>query len=316
MRGRADGHVVGCRQRRDLGARAVGVEAPAVIAAPQAVAVDVAGRQGREAVRAPVGERGERGSRRRRSGSRTSAHASPSSRTLHRVAADLGARAPPRATRGAARRAVFDSHHGHLEQLFVERRDLDVERGVQRGLVDVVEPRGVDAVADELLGDIGRVLVLPDEVDVLLADVGVEHRRVVGVEVHEQARRHHLVDRVRREVGPAVHDRGGGRTAREVDALVAATRDHCVVLEDVVAVVDALAAEHVEARRDVLRRAVLGRVAGAVQPGVARQLEALGEFLGRVGRFRRVHAEPDQLVRRLAMTSSVICVAISTVSWR
>ena len=120
-----------------------------------------------------------------------------------------------------------------------------------------VEPRRVDAVAHELLRDLRRVVVLTDEVDVLLADVGAEHRGVVGVEVHEQTGLHHPVDRVRREIGPAVDDRGRRRATREVDAVLAATLDDRVVFEDVVAVVDPLAAEQVETRRDVLGRTVL-----------------------------------------------------------
>ena len=130
---------------------------------------------------------------------------------------------------------------------------------------DADEPRGVDTVAHQLLRRLGRVLVLTDEVDVFLADVGAEHRGVVGVQVHEQAGLHHRVDRMRREIGPAVHHRGRGRAAREVDPVLAAPLDHRVVFEDVVAVIDALAAEQVEARRDVLGRPVLRRVTREVQ---------------------------------------------------
>ena len=59
--------------------------------------------------------------------------------------------------------------------------------------------------------------------------------------------------------------------------------------------VDPLTAEHVDAGRDVGGRAVLGGMAGAVQPGATGEREALGELLGRVRGLGRVHPEPDQL---------------------
>ena len=63
-----------------------------------------------------------------------------------------------------------------------------------------------------------------------------------------------------------------------------------------VTVVDAFAAEQVETRRDVRWRSVFGGMTREVQPGLAREAEALEELLGRIGCLGRVHTEADQLV--------------------
>src|SRR5581483_3094072 len=99
---------------------------------------------------------------------------------------------------------------------------------------------------------------------------------------------HHGVDRVRREVWPAVDDGGRRRAAGEDDPLVEAPGHDRLVLEDVVAVIEALTTEHVEAGRDVRGWPVLGGVARAAQPGTPGELEALDEALRRVRRLRRV----------------------------
>ena len=107
---------------------------------------------------------------------------------------------------------------------------------------------------------------------------------------------HHPVDRVRREIGPAVHDRGRRGATREVDAVLdgsarprrrprgCGSRGRSA---------------RTRAGRGTSRcsgRAVLRRVAREVQSGLAREPEALEELLGRVGRLGRVHAEADHLV--------------------
>ena len=147
-----------------------------------------------------------------------------------------------------------------------------------------------------MLGGLGRVLVLADEVDVFLADVGAEHGRIVGVQVHEQTGLHHPVDRVGRQIGPAVDDGGRRGTTGEVDPVVAAARDYCVVFENVIAVVDSLATEQVEARRDVRGRTVLRGMTRQVQTRLTREAKALEELLRRIRRLGRVHAQPDHLV--------------------
>ena len=244
---RARRHVLGIAERRDLDTAPVGREAPAVVAAAQ--------RRRRRPTR-PRAARGDAGTdrrtrrasnrRHRRAGARAPSlrpAIAPDRRARHLVAARH--RVPRASQRGIGVR----EHAGHRTNSLSSAAISSSNRRCSAAFSDVVEPRGVDAVVHELLGDLGRVVVLADEVDVLLADVGVEHRRVVGVQVHEQTGVHHPVDRVRREIGPAVHDRGRRGAAREVDAVVAAARDHGVVFEDVVAVIDPLAAEHVEARR-------------------------------------------------------------------
>ena len=59
--------------------------------------------------------------------------------------------------------------------------------------------------------------------------------------------------------------------------------------------VDALAAEHVEAGGDVLRWGVLAGVAGEAQAASGCHAVGVDEFLGGIGSLGPIHPQPDQL---------------------
>ncbi len=107
----------------------------------------------------------------------------------------------------------------------------------------------------------------------------------------------HLADRVSRQiVGVEVADRGRRGAHREDDPLVAGALHDLRISEHVIAVVDPLAPEEVEARRDVLRGGVLARMRGQAKTAVPGKPIRIDELLRRVGRLGAVHAEPEELV--------------------
>ena len=112
-------------------------------------------------------------------------------------------------------------------------------------------------------------------------------------------RSRHLADRVLAVVGPEVHPRRRHWCAGEHDAFIAAPVEDRVALDHVVAVVDSLAAEEVEAGLDVAGRRVLALVGGQVQPEVGGHPVGLPEPLGWELGLGVVHPDADHVVARM-----------------
>src|SRR4029078_4548712 len=113
-----------------------------------------------------------------------------------------------------------------------------------------------------------------------------------------QARLYHLADgMVRRgDVFPRAGDAAGARTAGEMDAEIAAARDQGGGVDDVVAVIDALDVEDVDAVADVGRRPAFAGMGGDMEPGGASAVVHFPEGRRRERRFVIVEADADDLV--------------------
>ena len=117
-------------------------------------------------------------------------------------------------------------------------------------------------------------------------------------------------------LGIEVTHGGCGGTDGERDLLVAAPLDERLVTEDVVPVIDSLAAEKVEARRDVLGRSILAGVSGEPQAPVSGQPVGIDELLGWVGASAPSMPSPISSSCRCSSTCSTISRASAGVSCR
>ncbi len=195
--------------------------------------------------------------------------------------------------------------------------DLVRELPSQPPLLVVGKPRAVDTVEAELANLVRSPTSCFSDLHVLGADVGVEHRRVVRVDHHGQIARDHVENRMLGVVlRIEVADRGRGRAHGERDPLVAAPLDESVVLENVIPVVDPLAAEDVEAGRDVPGRSVLAGVSGQAKPTARREPIGVDELLRGIGASAPSIPSPISSSRRCSSTCSTISSASAGVSCR
>ena len=161
-------------------------------------------------------------------------------------------------------------------------------------MVGVVGPAGADRGQREVLELVERASERVAHVDVLVGQVDVEHRRVVGVQRHEHAGVAHPHQRVRRhrvdEADAAVRCRADG----EGDALTHDVTDEFGVVEQAEPVVDAFDPDHVESGADVAGRALLAEVHRRVEAELAGASEGFGEGREIDALLTGVAPDPDQ----------------------
>jgi hypothetical protein len=108
---------------------------------------------------------------------------------------------------------------------------------------------------------------------IFVVKVGAEESGVVGIDDNIEPRVHHAVDRMigRSEITERGGEGGCRRADGEEDAVLPACGYERRIVDHMVAMIDAIAGEHIKGSADMLRRTILTRMGGHAQspiPGV------------------------------------------------